>query len=84
MGIEYRVLGPLEVLVRGRSVDLGPPRHGGVLILLIVHAERRGPAASSDRRALARRSERLARTGTLALDDGHLEEVTHPITEEVA
>jgi DNA-binding SARP family transcriptional activator len=44
MGIEYRVLGPLEVVVAGRSVDLGPPRHRGVLVLLIVHANAVVPA----------------------------------------
>ena len=44
MSVEYRVLGPLEVLVEGRIVDVGPPRHRGVLVLLIVHANTVVPA----------------------------------------
>ena len=44
MGVEYRVLGPLEVLVEGRIVDVGPPRHRGVLVLLIAHANTVVPA----------------------------------------
>ena len=31
--VEYRVLGPLEAIVGGRSVELGPPRHRALLVL---------------------------------------------------
>ena len=38
MGVEYRMLGPLEALVDGRSVALGPPRHRALLVLLLAQA----------------------------------------------
>ena len=44
MGNEYRVLGPLEVIVDGRRADLGPPRHRAVLVLLLSQANYVVPA----------------------------------------
>jgi DNA-binding SARP family transcriptional activator len=38
MGVEYRLLGPLEVLVNGRVAEVGAPRHRGVLVLLLTQA----------------------------------------------
>jgi DNA-binding SARP family transcriptional activator len=38
VGVEYRVLGPLEAIVGGRSVELGPPRHRALLVLLLAQA----------------------------------------------
>lgn len=38
MGVEYRVLGPLEAIVGGRSVELGAPRHRALLALLLAQA----------------------------------------------
>ena len=129
MGVEYRVLGPLEVLVEGRIVDVGPPRHRGVLVLLIVHANTVVPAdhliealwgdgppssagnlvqgaVSGLRKTLGKdaittrgtgyalrvepesldlhRFERLARAGSVALDDGHLERAAAILAEALA
>jgi DNA-binding SARP family transcriptional activator len=36
--IEYRVLGPLEVVVDGAPVELAGQRQRAVLALLLVHA----------------------------------------------
>ena len=44
MGVEYRLLGPLEVLVDGRSAWLGAPRHRGMLVLLLAQANAVVPA----------------------------------------
>ena len=38
MAVEYRVLGPLEALVDGQPVHLGPPRHRALLVLLLAQA----------------------------------------------
>ena len=38
VGVEYRLLGPLEALVDGRPVDLGAPRHRATLVLLLAQA----------------------------------------------
>ena len=38
MTVEYRVLGPLEALVDGQEVALGPPRHRALLVLLLAQA----------------------------------------------
>jgi DNA-binding SARP family transcriptional activator len=38
VGVEYRVLGPLEAIVGGRSVELGAPRHRALLVLLLAQA----------------------------------------------
>jgi DNA-binding SARP family transcriptional activator len=36
--VEFKVLGPLEVLGGGQPVDLGPPRQRAVLAVLLLHA----------------------------------------------
>jgi DNA-binding SARP family transcriptional activator len=36
--VEFKVLGPLEALAEGRSVELGPPRQRAVLAVLLLHA----------------------------------------------
>jgi DNA-binding SARP family transcriptional activator len=36
--VEFKVLGPLEVLVDGQPLDLGPPRQRAVLAVLLLHA----------------------------------------------
>ena len=36
--MEYKLLGPLEVYVRGRPVALGPPRQRAILALLLLYA----------------------------------------------
>jgi DNA-binding SARP family transcriptional activator len=38
VGVEYRVLGPLEAIVDGRSAELGAPRHRALLVLLLAQA----------------------------------------------
>jgi DNA-binding SARP family transcriptional activator len=38
VGVEFRVLGPLEVLVDGRPARLGGPRQRALLAILLVHA----------------------------------------------
>ncbi len=37
-GVEYRILGSLEVLADGIAADLGPPKQRAVLAVLILHA----------------------------------------------
>jgi DNA-binding SARP family transcriptional activator/class 3 adenylate cyclase len=44
--MEFRILGPLEVLSSGRPVPLGGPRQRALLALLLVHA---GQVVSTDR-----------------------------------
>ena len=44
--MEYRILGPLEVLDRGRSVDLGAHKQRALLALLLLHV---GRVVSTDR-----------------------------------
>jgi predicted ATPase/DNA-binding SARP family transcriptional activator len=44
--VEFRVLGPLEVVAGGQPLDLGTPRQRGLLGLLLVHA---GEVVSYDR-----------------------------------
>ena len=36
--MEFRILGPLEVLEEGRSLPLGGPRQRAVLAVLLLHA----------------------------------------------
>ena len=129
MGVEYRLLGPLEVLVDGRPVELGPPRHRCVLVLLLTQANAVVPAhqivdelwgdappasavnlvqgaVSALRKVLGRdaiatrgsgyalrvtpdaldlqRFERLAEEGSLALDDGHLDDAARALGEALA
>jgi len=44
--IDFRILGPLEVHVRGRAVDLGGPKPRALLAILLLHA---GGVVSADR-----------------------------------
>jgi DNA-binding SARP family transcriptional activator len=44
VGVEYRVLGPLEALVGESPVALGPPRHRALLVLLLAQANTVVPA----------------------------------------
>jgi DNA-binding SARP family transcriptional activator len=38
--VEFRILGPLEVVREGVSLPLGGPKHRGLLVLLLLHADR--------------------------------------------
>src|SRR3954467_5867649 len=38
--MEFRILGPLEVLVNGRALDLGGPKQRALLALLLLEANR--------------------------------------------
>ena len=129
MSVEYRLLGPLEVLVHGRPVELGPPRHRCVLVLLLTQANAVVPghqivdelwgdsppasavnlvqgAVSALRKVLGKemiatrgsgyslrvapdaldlqRFERLAQAGSLALDDGRLDEADRALGEALS
>jgi DNA-binding SARP family transcriptional activator len=44
--VEFRVLGPLEVIIGGRAADVGPPKQRALLALLILNADR---VVSADR-----------------------------------
>jgi basic membrane lipoprotein Med (substrate-binding protein (PBP1-ABC) superfamily)/DNA-binding SARP family transcriptional activator len=44
--VEYRILGPLEVMSDGRSITLGPGKQRAVLAVLVLHA---GEIVSTDR-----------------------------------
>ena len=129
MRVEYRLLGPLEVLVEGRAADLGPPRHRCVLVLLLTQPNAVVPAhrivdelwghdppasavnlvqgaVSQLRKVLGKdaiatrgsgyalrvepdgldlqRFERLAQAGSLALDEGRLEEALAELGEALS
>jgi DNA-binding SARP family transcriptional activator len=43
--VRYRLLGPVVALVDGRVVELGGPRHRGVLVVLLTQAGRLVPAS---------------------------------------
>ena len=43
MGLEYRILGPLEVVADGRPASLGGPRQRAVLAILLAHANEAVP-----------------------------------------
>src|ERR1700694_1193475 len=38
--MEFRILGPLEALVDGRRIDLGPYKQRALLALLLIHVDR--------------------------------------------
>jgi DNA-binding SARP family transcriptional activator len=38
--VEFRILGPLDAVENGRSIDLGPPQQRALVALLLVHANR--------------------------------------------
>jgi DNA-binding SARP family transcriptional activator/class 3 adenylate cyclase len=127
--VQYRLLGPVEVLVDGCAVELGGPRQRGVLVVLLTQAGSLVPATrivdavwgdeppasaanlvqrsvSQLRKALGRDAietrgagymarvepdaldlhvfERLARAGSVALDDGHFEQAADVLREALA
>jgi DNA-binding SARP family transcriptional activator len=57
--VEFRVLGPLEVLDDGRSLDLGAPRQRALLAFLVLHSNEVVP---SDRLAEALWPDQLPKT----------------------
>jgi DNA-binding SARP family transcriptional activator len=57
--VEFRVLGPLEVLDDGRPLDLGAPRQRALLAFLLLHANE---VVSTDRLAEALWPEEIPRT----------------------
>jgi DNA-binding SARP family transcriptional activator len=62
--VEYRLLGPLDVLDDGRRLDLGAPRQRAVLAFLLLHANELVP---SDRLAEALWANRIPRTAVKAI-----------------
>jgi DNA-binding SARP family transcriptional activator len=62
--VEYRLLGPLDVLDDGRPLDLGAPRQRAVLAFLLLHANEVVP---SDRLAEALWADRIPRTAAKAI-----------------
>ena len=62
--MEFRVLGPLEVLDDGRSLDLGAPRQRALFAFLLLHANE---VVSTDRLAEALWPEGIPRTAAKAI-----------------
>ena len=62
--MEYRLLGPLEVLDAGRPLDLGAPRQRAVLAFLLLHANEVVP---SDRLAEALWPDGIPKTAAKAI-----------------
>jgi len=62
--VEFRVLGPLEVLDDGRPLDLGAPRQRALLAFLLLHANE---VVSTDRLAEALWSDEIPRTAAKAI-----------------
>ena len=62
--MEFRVLGPLEVLAEGRSLDLGAPRQRALFAVLLLHANE---VVSTDRLAEALWPDRIPRTAAKAI-----------------
>ena len=62
--MEFRVLGPLEVLDGGRPLDLGAPRQRALFAFLLLHANE---VVSTDRLAEALWPEEIPRTATKAI-----------------
>jgi DNA-binding SARP family transcriptional activator len=62
--VEFKVLGPLEVLDGGRPVDLGAPRQRALFAFLLLHANE---VISSDRLAEALWPEEVPKTATKAI-----------------
>src|SRR5438105_13375910 len=63
-GIEFRILGPLEVELDGQLLSLGPPKQRALLAWLLLHANR---VASRDRIVDALWGERPPETAVSAL-----------------
>lgn len=62
--MEFRVLGPLEVLAAGRPLDLGAPRQRALLAFLLLNANE---VVSTDRLAEALWPETMPRTAAKAI-----------------
>jgi DNA-binding SARP family transcriptional activator len=62
--VEFRVLGPLEVLDDGRPLDLGAPRQRALFAFLLLHANE---VVSTDRLAEALWPEKIPRTAAKAI-----------------
>jgi DNA-binding SARP family transcriptional activator len=62
--VEYRILGPLEVLDGGRPLDVGAPRQRAVLTVLLLHANE---VVTTDRLAEALWPEGVPRTAAKAI-----------------
>jgi len=62
--VEFRVLGPLDVLDDGRALDLGAPRQRALLAFLLLHANE---VVSIDRLAEALWPEKVPRTAQKAI-----------------
>jgi DNA-binding SARP family transcriptional activator len=62
--VEFRVLGPLEVLDAGRPLELGPPRQRALLAFLLLHANE---VVSTDRLAEALWPAEIPRTAAKAI-----------------
>ena len=56
--MNYRLLGPLEVRATDGPLPLGGVKQRALLALLLLNANRVGPARAADRRALGRASRR--------------------------
>jgi DNA-binding SARP family transcriptional activator len=62
--VEFKVLGPLEVLDGGRPVDLGAPRQRALFAFLLLHANE---VISTDRLAEALWPEEVPKTAAKAI-----------------
>ncbi len=62
--VEFRVLGPLEVLDAGRPLDLGAPRQRALFAFLLLHANE---VVSADRLAEALWPEEIPKTAAKAI-----------------
>ena len=64
--LEFRILGPIEVRLRGEPLQLGGPKQRALLALLLVEA---GRAVSTDRLVDALWSEHPPRTAQTSLQN---------------
>jgi DNA-binding SARP family transcriptional activator len=62
--VEFKVLGPLEVLDEGRPLELGAPRQRALFVFLVLHANE---VVSTDRLAEALWPEEIPRTAAKAI-----------------
>ena len=63
MGVEFRLLGPLEAMLDGRPLALGGPKQRALLALLLLHRERGRAGRARARCDLAAMPTRLQRHG---------------------
>src|SRR4029450_5327648 len=75
--VAFRLLGPLEVEVGGKPLQLGGPRQRALLALLLIHA---GEVVPTDRLVDELWGERPPRTATTSLQNfvGQLRKVLPP------